>query len=439
MSGRVRERVASAWASLENRWLLIILLIGTLLRLVAALYLGDKVELIPVAYDQIHFDNVAHSLLAGRGFSFTVPPWPFIQAGAPTAFVSFLYTLFVASVYWLFGPHALVARVIQALVCSLLPWQVYGLVRRLMANGRWPQSVADSRWPMAEAVALVAAAITAGYAYFVFYSATLMTEGFYLVTVVWALSLTLDLAEAPSAPRWASWGLAVSLASLLRQVFMPLAALLFLYILWQARRRVKIGHVALAGGIAALLILPWTVRNYLVFDRFLLLNSQTGQILWNANHPAMGTDFDSIAMFPIPAELEGLNEAELDSALLRLGLQNVAADPRRFVGLSLSRLAAFFRFWPIPSSSTFNNVARTASFAICLPFMVAGLLLSRREPRRWLLLYLFIAAYTFIHAISWAGIRYRLPVDVALVPFAALAVVALLARWGFRTTKTPRV
>ncbi len=69
--------------------------------------------------------------------------------------------------------------------------------------------------------------------------------------------------------------------------------------------------------------------------------------------------------------------------------------------------------------------------------MLAGLLLSLREPRRWLLLYLFIAAYTFIHAISWAGIRYRLPVDVALVPFAALAVVALLVRWGFRTTKTP--
>ncbi len=366
MISRFRTGLAKWWSDGEKRWLLVILVVGALLRLAMALYLGDKVELIPVAYDQIHFDNVAHSLLAGRGFSFTRPPWPFIEAGAPTAYVSFLYTLFLAGVYGVFGPHALVVRIIQALVCSLMPWQVYLLVKRIwpMADGRWPQSVADSRWPMAEAVALVAAAITASYAYFVFYSATLMTEGFYLVTVVWALSLTLDLAKAPSAPRWASWGLAVSLASLLRQVFMPLAALLFLYILWQARRRVKISHVVLAGGIAALLILPWTVRNYLAFDRFLLLNSQAGQVFWNANHPDMGADFDSIAMFPIPAELEGLNEAELDSALLRLGLQNVAADPGRFVRLSLSRLAAFFRFWPIPSASTFNNVARTVSFTI---------------------------------------------------------------------------
>jgi hypothetical protein len=55
--------------------------------------------------------------------------------------------------------------------------------------------------------------------------------------------------------------------------------------LWQAGRRVKVCHVALAGAVAAALILPRTVRNYLVFDRFLLLNSQAGQVLWNANHP----------------------------------------------------------------------------------------------------------------------------------------------------------
>lgn len=42
-----------------------------------------------------------------------------------------------------------------------------------------------------------------------------------------------------------------------------------------------------------------------------------------------------------------------------------------------------------------------------------------------LLLILFIAAYTLVHVISWVQIRYRMPVDVALAPFAALAVVGL--------------
>ncbi len=77
-------------------------------------------------------------------------------------------------------------------------------------------------------------------------------------------------------------------------------------------------------------------------------------------------------------------------------------------------------------SSTFSDVARTVSFGLCLPFMVGGLLLSLRERRRWLLLYLFIGAYTFLHAISWVQIRYRVPVNAVLVPFAAVAVVGLI-------------
>jgi hypothetical protein len=218
----------------------------------------------------------------------------------------------------------------------------------------------------------------------------------------------------------------VGLGILLRQVLMPMAVPLFLYVLWRARRQVKLPDLALVGVILAVLILPWTVRNYRVFHRFLLLNSQAGQTLWNANHPDLGTHFES-AMFPIPADLQGASEPELDSALLRRALQNIAADPRRFLLLSLDRLRIFFIFYPMAESSTFSNVARTVSFGLFLPFMVVGLVVSLREWRRWVLLYGFIVAYTFLHVISWVQIRYRMPVDVALVPFAALAVVALLS------------
>lgn len=400
--------------------LLAILLIGTLLRLAMAIFLGNHVEPTPAAYDQIFYHDLALNLLAGKGFVFTLPPWPFIQPGEPTAFYSFIYPRFLAAVYRLFGQQPLAARIVQALICSLMPLQVYGLVRRILARPpAWQQR--------AEPVALAAAAITAGYAYFVYYSATLMTEGLYLVAVVASLSLTFDLAAQLSLRRWVAWALVVTLASLLRQVYMPMAALLFVYIVWQARRRVRPGHVAAAGLVAAALILPWTVQNYRTFDRFLLLNSQAGQTVWNANHPGLGVKFREAAMFPIPADLEGVNEVDLSNELLKRGLQNIAADPGRFALLSLDRLRIWFIFYPMRESSAFSNVARTVSFGVCLPFMLAGLALSLREWRRWLLLYLFIAAYTFIHIVTWVQIRYRMPVDVALVPFAASAVVTLVA------------
>ncbi len=69
--------------------------------------------------------------------------------------------------------------------------------------------------------------------------------------------------------------------------------------------------------------------------------------------------------------------------------------------------------------------------------MLARLVLSLRQWRRWLLLYLFIAACACLHAISWAEIRYRMPVGTALVPFGALAVAAAVD-WMEGATKRKR-
>ena len=402
----------------EKRWLLIILAAGTLLRLGAAIYLGDHVEPTPAAYDQISYHDIALNLLDGKGFSYTRPAWPFIQPGAPTAYASFLYELFLAAVYFVFGPHPLAVRVIQSLVCSLLPLQIYAIVRRILTQSPPWESRTGT-------LALMAAGITAFYAYFIYFSATLMTDGPYLVTLAWALILTLGLADQPTRWRWAMWGLAVGLAILLRQVVLPVAGLLFVYIVWKAWRHVQWRHILVAAGVIAALILPWTVRNYLVFHRFLLLNSQAGQVFWNANHPDLGTQWEYAPMFPIPADLQGADEVTLNDELMRRGLQLVAENPGRFVQLSLSRLEMFFLFYPLPESSLFSNIARTFSFGICLPFMAVGLVLSLQEWRRWLLLYLFIVAYALIHIVSWVQIRYRMPIDMALIPFAALTVVTL--------------
>lgn len=434
---RVKSLVASIWAIKYNRWLLAILLVGLGLRLGMALYLGEAVEPIAPAYDQIYYHDVALNLLAGKGFSFIRPPSPYFQPYVPTSYVSFLYCAFVAGVYALFGPHALAVRIVQAVICSLLPLLVYRLTRRVLTEGAGPedragedQDLRDRSRERAEAVALVAAGIAAVYAYFVFFGAVLMTEGLYLIGIAWALDLTLLLARQPTARRWATWGFVVALTCLLRQVFMPIAVLLFLYVLWRARRAVRVGHVALAVLVGCAIILPWTVRNYLVFDRFLLLNSLGGIIFWSGNHPALGTQWGIGHWLAIPPELASLNEVDLNSVLVREGWREVMADPGRFLLLSLDRTAEFFRFWPAPESSLFNNLARTASFTICLPFMIAGLFVSLREWRRWSLLYLLIICYTLIHVISWAGIRYRMPVDLALVPFAALAIDMLISRLG---------
>ena len=91
--------------------------------------------------------------------------------------------------------------------------------------------------------------------------------------------------------------------------------------------------VLICAGVLFVLVAPWTVRNYLAFNRFVPLNTNSGFAFFWANHPIHGTSF--IAILPaqgpsyqdlIPVELRHLDEAALDQALLRGGLRFVAED-----------------------------------------------------------------------------------------------------------------
>ncbi|MDX9956066.1 MAG: hypothetical protein RBT75_18350, partial [Anaerolineae bacterium] len=194
-----------------------------------------------------------------------------------------------------------------------------------------------------------------------------------------------------------------------------------------------------AGLILHACIAPFTLRNAVVYGEFLLLNSNTGYAMYSAQHPFHGTRFQEFEAAPVPPDLQGLNEAQMDKVLLQRGFQFVLDDPGRYLLLSLSRIRAYFEFWPTPDSTLIHNLGRTGSFGLFLPFMLYGLYLHLKPHRpapyvptspRLLhyllrpssLLILFMLFYTLMHILTWAMVRYRLPVDAVLLPFAALAL-----------------
>ncbi len=414
-------------------WLAAIVLVAVALRVGAALTMGDRVENLPGIFDQISYDRLAQNVVAGNGFSFDIDWWPNTRAGEPAAHWSYLTTLYLAGVYKLAGHHPLAARLLQALITGgLMPL----LTDRLAVRRRGP------------VVGLLAAGISAVYIYFVYYGAALMSEPLFFVAVLGTLNLALETAERPTPGRAAVFGLVAGCAVLGRQTFLVFLPFLLPWLVWAGRGRVRFHHVLVCLLALLLVIAPWTVRNYLAFGEFVLVNTNAGYVFFWANHPIHGTNFISLLgpehpgyVDLIPEELRHLNEAALGKALLRSGLQFVVDDPVRYALLSLSRLKDYFLFWPKPSSSTLSNISRVGSFGVCLPFMIYGLILSvrsawctkgdlaTREKRATLvLLYLFIAAYTGVHLLSWAYVRYRLPVDTVLVVFAALGIHDLTLR-----------
>ena len=445
-----------------NRWLAAILAISIGLRLIAVFVLGDRLEVLPGIYDQLSYHNLALRLIGGYGFTFGQRWWPITAAGTPTAHWSYLYTLWLTALYAAFGPHPLPARLVQAVTAGALqPYLAYRVARRALPG---PPEPDQPHW-----AALAAAAWTAGYGYFIYYDAAIMTEAFYLVGILWGLDCGLRLADHPATRAsgepitkshfsgwwiWLEMGLAVAVTTYLRQVFLLFVPFLLAWLVvvemaaaggtirsrLAATWRQLAGGMALAGLAAVTLIAPVTLFNYSQFGRFVLLNTNAGYAFFWANHPIYGDHF--VGNLPnnrpytdlIPADLVplGQNEAALEAALFQRGIGFVLDDPARYLRLSLSRIPVYFIFWPSPESGPLSNIARVLSFGLALPFMLAGLALwlsdfrhVERRPLAWRggLLALFIVIYSLIHLLSWALPRYRLPVDAAGLIFAARALV----------------
>jgi hypothetical protein len=443
--------------STSTKWLVLIIGVAVFARLAVALYLGDEVDAPPLLTDQRSYHALGERLITGHGFSFDRGWYPFTQPDQPTAHWSFLYSIFVAAVYAVFGPHVLAARLVQAVLGGvLLPLVVYLFARRLYRAS--PLNPAAARLGehglSEERLALISASLAAVYFYFVLYAATLMTETFYISGLLWLLINAMDLAEAPTLKRGLVLGLSLSVTTLLRQSILPWAAVLIAWLLWTGWQRGTLGRTIRSGVVAiAVLVVsiaPFTIRNYAAYGQFLLLNSNAGYAMYSAQHPMHGTNFREFDAAPIPPELIGQNEAQLDRELMQRGIGFVLVDPGRYLALSLSRVVDYFEFWPTADTSLINNVGRAGSIGLFLPFMLIGLWLAFRFGRPhaiggWrtfaqsplALISLFMLVYSALHIFTWAMPRYRLPVDAVALPLAAIAI-ADLAHWLTERRRRPR-
>src|SRR5919108_906851 len=252
----------SSWRSLvlsgdkTKQLLVLILVVAILIRIPVALIMGNQVTELPGIQDQISYDALARSLLAGRGYSFTNNWYPFTPANTPTAHWSFLYPLYLAGTYAVTGYHPLVARLLQGAVGgALLCFLVYKMGRRVVN----------------EETGLVGAGLAAVYGYFIYYNVALMTETFSIVLVLLTLYLSIELKENPTLIRWIGLGLSLGLGALLRQTVLLFVPFLLLWLFWELKKDgIRWWYFAIPVVIMLLLISPWTLRNYLAYRGFLL-------------------------------------------------------------------------------------------------------------------------------------------------------------------------
>ena len=252
------------------------------------------------------------------------------------------------------------------------------------------------------------------------YPSLLLSETLAVLLVVAA-----PWACAVSRTAWRPWRWAVAAgafcgaAALTRASLLPLAPLAAVWL----GRTLRPGDALACLGAAALMVLPWTLRNRARLGAWVPVTTKMGWDLYEQNCPEAtgGPIYETIRW---PREVEGMAEVEADLFLRRAARDWALGHPRRVLELTLSRVR---RFWsPVPNDPAHRGLPFVlAGLASNLPlFALAGLgfvTIARAAPSAWALAAMPVLLLALVHAVFMGSVRYRAPAIPALAVLAASA------------------
>jgi hypothetical protein len=277
----------------------------------------------------------------------------------------------------------------------------------------------------------------------------------------WLLLGWLQLVEDPTAgrggpssrsPRQAAVvgsgvGALTGLAGLAQPVLLPVYCLIAAWLLGRslAARRVDDGRRVLVAGVVTLLALtPWTVRNYVVHGRLLLVKDSFGKEFWMGNNPyATGTSFAeggdleiTMAHPPRAFALRGqLSEVQLMDAMEAEAWEYVRAQPLAFLERTVTKIVWFWTFEPETVARNYGRFTVAVHLAhsaywVSLVFLAILAWATRGIPREYVTI---VALYVLVYSVTYGLIhvgqpRYRGEIEFIVLPAASAGVAWILQR-----------
>lgn len=373
----------------------------------------------PVAVD--NWAAIAQSLVEGHGYAVRSN---LTGEMTPVAYRPPLYTLFLAGVFSVAGvsEHA---GLVAGLVLDGLVAVIILLVGRLASGRTWT-------------------GILAGLIY-AFYSPEWNdvvrlygTPIYTLLVGVLLLAIWGTLAH-PSARRFAATGLVLGLIGLARPTG-PFMLPLVLVWLWFAIPVSRGRRLRWLGGtlLCFLLVLsPWVVRNYAVFGKVMLSDTNGGDNLYIG---ATGVSvYQPRSAYPaeVQARLANVDEFEADRILREEAVTRILADPAAYARLCAKRLVMFF--FRLRSPETDWVPAPKWLLAGGVFYLLAFLGWWRTTGRQRTFatfLALFVLYTALLHVPLVVQPRLFFPVLPCLAPLVAMGIQALLR--FFRRTANNR-
>jgi hypothetical protein len=407
--------------------LLLILLVALAGRIAFAVNQVSKIP--PAALTTASFDqetgSIASSIATHKGFSS-----PFRKETGPTAWLTPVYPLLVAASFKLFGLRSLASLyflvslniVFSAGACVplyLVGKRVDGIATGSLAAWLWavfPGAImVPFEWIWDTSLSALLAAL-----------------------LLWA---TLEVAESDKWRDWSGYGLLWGFALMTNPA---LGALLPFLLGWSAyraqaknRSSVLIGlwKPAISLALVILCCVPWTIRNYSVFQRFIPFRSNFPFELYIGNNENYASEHPQ---FPPPITKERemvryihMGEIPFMDEEMRKAKLFMQSHPRKVVLLFADRFAAFWTGAPF-ALNTFLAADSwlVRAILLCATFSGVGALAGvlvlfwRRSPFAFPLA-VYPVVFPLVYYITHTSLRYRHPLDPVVLLLAAVAVVVL--------------
>ena len=375
--------------------------------------------------------NIAYSLAIGKGFSN-----PFRRDTGPTAWLTPIYPLLVAATFKLFGIFT-----------------VRSFFFLVLLNILFASAVCVPIFYVGKRVASLGVGAAAAWLWALFPNAIMIPfewiwdtslSALLAATLLWA---TLEVADSSRVRDWCGYGLLWGFTLLTN----PSLAALFPFLLGWATYRVRkrerldpkgsfkwLKAPALALGVAILCCVPWTIRNYAVFHRFIPLRSNFPLELYIGNNENYD---DKHPRYPGPITKDRetlryfrLGETPFMDEEMRKATHFIVTHPRVEIILFADRFAAFWTGLP----NAVQNFLATDSWLVRVLMLCAAVsgigalagivVLIRRRSEYAFPLAVYPVVFPFLYYITHTSLRYRHPIDAIVL---LLTAIAAGATWEF--------
>lgn len=364
---------------------------------------------------RIAFLGAAEMILNGKGLMDYEYP----------VFIPPLYAILIAFGSWMFGHDQLPIKVLQIVADSATTCVVMLIAREILGFR----------------TALISGGLLIVYPFSIYASTYIGSETLFTFFLSCCILFFLWATSSSRLAWYLLAGCMLGVATLIRGTtqFFPLLTPVLIALLHRTiSKRVIVGYLGFCFCFA-LMIAPWTLRNYLVLKEIVPVATASSPFLQGSHEDFLTIDakkgypkyFLELKERGISAPPPGAGPVVIDRYWFRAGLEKyrirAETDPLSFIPFMLQK---FGRMWYATESGRNHVIILFANLPLYIFAIVGGIYLfrQRRAPQSiWILLFV-IAYFALLHMISLPLFRYVLPIMPYVIVLASMGILVCFDR-----------